>query len=139
VAGNANPLFSDPSVTDGGNMRPNVIGNPVPSGFQQNEDHWFDPSAFDYTFTGQPHNVALFGNAGRNSLRAPGYASTDVSFFKTFPLTEAVHMQFRSELFNVLNRTNFDPPARIVSQPEAGRITSARPGREVQFALRFTF
>ncbi len=139
VAGNANPMFSDPTVTDIGNMRPNLIGNPIPSGFHQSVDHWFDPTAFDWTFASQPHNVALFGNAGRNSLRAPGFSSFDISLFKTFELTEAVQMQFRAEAFDLFNHTNFDAPINTVNLPSAGQIISSEPGRVIQLALRLVF
>jgi hypothetical protein len=48
--------------------------------------------------------------AGRNIFTAPSYWNVDFGFIKTFPLTERVKLQFRTEMFNALNHTNFDNP-----------------------------
>jgi hypothetical protein len=53
------------------------------------------------------------GNLGRNTLIGPGLLNTDFSIFKNDyirKITEAFNIQFRAELLNVLNRTNFGPP-----------------------------
>ena len=44
----------------------------------------------------------------------PGLADLDVSLFKTTRLTERTSLQFRAELFNVLNHANFGTPNAIV-------------------------
>lgn len=51
-----------------------------------------------------------FGSLGRNSLIGPGYANLDLSLFKTTPLGEQVTLQFRAEVFNVLNHPSFSSP-----------------------------
>ena len=48
-------------------------------------------------------------------------------------------MEFRSEFFNVLNRTNFAAPNSDRANPNFGRVTSAFPARVVQFALKLVF
>jgi Carboxypeptidase regulatory-like domain/TonB-dependent Receptor Plug Domain len=48
--------------------------------------------------------------AGRNIFTAPGYWNVDFGFIKTFAITERVRLQFRTEMFNALNHTNFDNP-----------------------------
>jgi hypothetical protein len=55
------------------------------------------------------HYIRL-GNAGRNELIGPGLVNLDFSLFKNITLTEAVHLQFRVEAFNVLNHPNFAAP-----------------------------
>ena len=55
----------------------------------------------------------LLGNAGRNSVTGPGLINFDLSLFKNNYITrisEQFNIQFRVEAFNVLNRTNFNPP-----------------------------
>ncbi|HET8674603.1 MAG TPA: TonB-dependent receptor [Blastocatellia bacterium] len=52
-----------------------------------------------------------FGNAGRNLLRAPGYRNWDFSLVKSWRATEQVSVQFRAEVFNILNHPNFANPA----------------------------
>jgi hypothetical protein len=48
--------------------------------------------------------------AGRNIFVAPSYWNVDFGFIKMFPITETVRIQFRTEMFNALNHTNFDNP-----------------------------
>jgi len=48
--------------------------------------------------------------AGRNIFIAPGYWNVDFGFIKTFQLTERFKLQFRTEMFNAFNHTNFDNP-----------------------------
>ena len=48
--------------------------------------------------------------AGRNIFTAPSYWNIDFGFIKTFALTERVKLQFRTEMFNAFNHTNFDNP-----------------------------
>lgn len=55
----------------------------------------------------------LLGNAGRNSLYGPKSTTVDFSIFKNFrapKISEAFNVQFRAEIFNILNHTNFQAP-----------------------------
>ena len=55
----------------------------------------------------------LLGNGGRNSLVGPGLINLDLSLFKNNRIeriSDVFNIQFRVEAFNVLNRTNFNPP-----------------------------
>jgi len=77
-------------------------------------------------------------------LLGPGSATLDFSALKDFSITERVRLQFRSELFNVLNHTNFSTPNPVVytaanSAPSstAGVITAtATTSRQIQFGLK---
>ncbi|HTY85780.1 MAG TPA: hypothetical protein VMB19_16285, partial [Silvibacterium sp.] len=51
-----------------------------------------------------------WGNTGRNAYYGPGYGDVDFSVFKNTPIGERVTTQFRVEMFNLFNRTNFAPP-----------------------------
>jgi hypothetical protein len=50
------------------------------------------------------------GNQGRNGLRAFGAAQWDIAIHREFALHESFKLQFRAELFNLLNHPNFGPP-----------------------------
>jgi hypothetical protein len=50
------------------------------------------------------------GNVGRNALRGPGFFQWDFSAMKNFALTERAKLQFRADLFNILNHPNYANP-----------------------------
>lgn len=119
----------------GGNFgedRPNVVGNPALSNPSPQE--WFNTAAFaippQYTW----------GNAGRNILRGPGLATVDLSLRRRFALREGMQLTAEAQSFNALNRANFNQPDAIVDQTLTfGKIFSANPPRQIQFALRLNF
>jgi hypothetical protein len=88
------------------------------------------------------------GNLGRNVLIGPGLSKLDFSVFKNNHvrrISETFNVQFRSEFFNILNRTNFASPTdnlTVFDQsgntvPSAGLITSTQTtSRQIQFALK---
>jgi hypothetical protein len=64
----------------------------------------------------------------------------DFNASKTFPIFERMNLQFRAELFNLLNQTNYSTPDNGVQDAQFGQILSAAgPGREVQFALKLVY
>jgi hypothetical protein len=91
--------------------------------------------------------IGTFGNAARTLIRGPGINNWDAALFKNFTLREPLRLQFRWELYNVLNHTQFsdlDTTARFDargSQVNArlGEFTAARPPRVMQLALRLLF
>jgi len=85
-------------------------------GGAQTAAQWFNTSCF--TLQAQ----FTFGNAPRNSVLSPGYADVDMSVQKDVPLAGGRHLQFRWEVFNLLNRVNFDVPNRIAFTPNFGRV-----------------
>jgi len=60
---------------------------------------------------------------GRNIFEAPGYWNLDLGIGKRFELTERFNLQFRAELFNVLNHPNFDNPRDASSGSPSIRST----------------
>jgi hypothetical protein len=55
-----------------------------------------------------------FGNLLRNSVKGPNLAQADITVVKRFPIREAASVEFRAEMFNILNRPNFaNPPAQL--------------------------
>jgi hypothetical protein len=121
------------NVGAGPAQRPDQVGDPnLPRG-EATPERWFDTDAF-----GLPERFT-FGSAPRNSVVGPGFANVDVSIAKTWPVQDGQQLEFRWEIFNLLNRTNFDLPNRIFGTPNFGRIFSASTPREMQFGLRFSF
>jgi hypothetical protein len=118
----ANPAFSGPVI----------IGSPT---------KWFDPNAF-LAPSNIPANGGFYGNVGRDTLVGPGLATWDFSALKDTRITERLNIQFRAEIFNLLNRANFNLPNAVVFTPSgvsptAGAITStSTTSRQVQFGLK---
>jgi hypothetical protein len=124
-----NPVrpFANPAFTG-----PVIIGSPT---------KWFDPNAFV-----APSNIVanggFYGNVGRDTLVGPGLATWDFSALKDTRVTERLNIQFRAEIFNLLNRANFNLPNAVVFTPSgvsptAGAITStSTTSRQVQFGLK---
>lgn len=132
------PLLGyDPSNTgDQGLVRPDRIGNGNLSRGQRKPDLWFDPTAFAFP---APYT---FGNAGRNILIGPGVNTFDGSLRKIFRVTEKQNLEFRAELFDMLNHPNFAQPDNFIDDGpgSTGVITSvAIPMRQVQFGLKYSF
>jgi len=94
---------------------------------------WFNTSAF---VAGPPNT---FGNAGRNIIRGPGFASFDLSARRNFNLTERLKMSFEAQAFNLFNRANFNLPDPVVGDATFGQIGLAKDPRQIQLALRFSF
>ena len=63
----------------------------------------------------------------------------DLGLHKDFRVTEGSRLEFRTEAFNILNKTNFMAPDSNRSNNSFGTITSTFPWREIQMALRFVF
>lgn len=127
------PVYSTVDFASG---RPDLVGDPyanVPAGL------FFNPAAF-----ARPRITAadpnLYGNSGRNILTGPDFQNVDVSLFKNFRLAEKTRLQFRWEVFNALNRPNFQIPQHLLESSDTGefRLTSNE-AREMQFAIKLIF
>lgn len=79
------------------------------------------------------------GNAGRNTVRGPGFQRTDVSLFKNITVASRHRVQLRIEAFNVFNQERFGQPGNQIGTPNFGVLTTAEDGRVVQLGLRYTF
>jgi hypothetical protein len=100
------------------------------------------------------------GNGGRNIIRGPALQTLDLSVVKNTPvrrISETFNVQFRAEMFNVLNRANFSPPIDtefimdpsiagfgiVPANPQTNYVSNAgaidattTPSRQIQFALK---
>ncbi|MEO8076374.1 MAG: carboxypeptidase regulatory-like domain-containing protein [Acidobacteriota bacterium] len=80
-----------------------------------------------------------FGNASRNLLRGPKFASTDLSLMKNIPVGNGVQFQFRAELFNIFNTVNYGNPNSSFNSAAFGSITSAGSMRQIQLSGKVFF
>ena len=119
-------------------VRPFVNPNFQGSAILGKPSQWFNPNAF----LAPPANSGFYGNLGRNTLVGPGLATWDFSTVKDTSLHERLTLQFRAEIFNLLDRANFNTPNLIVFTPTgvsgtAGAISStATTARQVQFGVK---
>ncbi|HYT24798.1 MAG TPA: carboxypeptidase-like regulatory domain-containing protein [Candidatus Polarisedimenticolia bacterium] len=118
----ANPAFRGPVI----------LGSP---------NQWFNSNAF-LAPANTAANGGFYGNVGRDTLIGPGLATWDFSVLKDTRIRERLNLQFRAEIFNLLNRANFNLPNAVVFTPSgvsptAGVITStSTTSRQVQFGLK---
>jgi hypothetical protein len=122
--------------------RPDVVGDP--NAGPKTAERWFNTTAFVNPVRG------VFGNAGRNIVLGDTLTSWDVSFLKNTGITERVKLQFRAEIFNLANHTNFGTPNRNYApvatgytagvsantNPDYGRVFGAGDPRVTQLALK---
>ncbi len=97
---------------------------------------WFDTSCFVAPST------YVFGNEGRNVLRAPGRNNLNVGLHRRFPLPfrERMALELRAEGYNLFNHTQFARPNAGVGNAGYATITStAVANRQMQVALRLEF
>jgi hypothetical protein len=113
-------------------QRPDQLSDPNLPGGVRTPERWFDTAAF-----GLPAPFS-FGTARRNSVIGPGMATVDLAIAKTWGFA-GKQLEFRWDIFNLLNRANFDLPNRTFGTPNFGRIFSAKSPREMQLGLRLSF
>jgi outer membrane receptor protein involved in Fe transport len=128
---------SAPEISGFSSNRPNVIGNP--NSGPRTPQEWFNTAAFQRLIPDPNSPVQQFGDEGRNVVQGPGYANWDFSALKNIPITEGKQFQFRAELFNFLNHTNFRLPVSDISSPTFGQIHADLGPRVIQLALKFLF
>src|ERR1700722_966516 len=126
-----------PEITGFSANRPNLIGNP--NSGPRTPQEWFNVGAFQQLQPDPLGRFEVFGDEGRNVVDGPGYVNWDASAFKNIRLTESKELQFRGELFNLLNHTNFRLPVSDIESPTFGQIQSDVSPRVIQVALKFLF
>ncbi len=123
--------------------RVDVVGNPnLPKG-ERTFDRWFNTAAFAMPAKG------TFGNAGVNIMRNPGVNEWNLAVSKRIPLGgEERWLQFRTELFNAWNHTqysgmgtgtSFDNATGVNKSTTFGVINAARPPRIIELSLKLYF
>ena len=109
-------------------VRPDLTGQPtrLSGASWPFSSYNVDAYTVDPAFNGDP-GVGL-GNAGRNSLRAPGFFQWDFSLMKNFHATERVTVQVRADIFNIFNHPNFGNPSNGICNSVVFPVTTPGPG-----------
>lgn len=118
-----------------------VTGNPVLSKSERTFEQNFNTSVFALPAQG------TYGNSAKTVIRGPGINNWDIAVFKNFPIHEQIRLQFRAEMYNAFNHTQFnawDTTARfdpVGNQVNArfGQATAAQDARIIQLSLRAYF
>lgn len=134
------------------NPRPNLVPG-VPIYLHTSDStQWLNPAAFALPGVGQ------IGSLGKGAIRGKSINNVDFSVNKNWRLKEKYGLQFRAEMFNVFNHTNFvgfnnnlqfDGVQTLAAGPNPnfgkptngnfGRLTAAQSPREIQFGFKFSF
>ncbi len=102
---------------------------------QRSMNKWFDTTAYA---SPAPYS---FGNGSRTEpdLRNPGTISFDSVMSRWQPIHERLRLQFRAELYNILNHPNLGAPSAGITSSTYGQIASKSGNRTVTMALRLEF
>ena len=119
-------------------IRPDVVSNHYYDG--QSRAAYFNVHAFAPT----PTNAGRIGSAGVGILQGPGTEAVSLGVAKQFHIFEKVNGRFETTFTNVLNHTNFAPPATAIDNSQFGALTAPQTAenagnRTGQAALRIDF
>jgi hypothetical protein len=118
---------------DFNSVRADVIGSY--SVADQSRNLWFNPAGFS-----EPQQPYRNGTAGRDSLRGPGLANSNVSLSKNLLPSERWALELRADAFNVFNHVNLGLPNSTIDTSGAGEITYVQTAmRQMQFGLHLRF
>ena len=125
-------------VNRGAFLRPDQVSKNFYQG--QSRAQYFNLAAFAPT----PAGAGRFGDAGVGILQGPGTAAASLGLAKVFNVTEKLRVRFESTFTNVLNHTNFAPPATQIDNPTFGVLSAPQTAenagnRTGQMALRIEF
>ncbi len=127
-------------------------------------DQILNPAAF--TLVGYALGTIPSNTAGRGICSGPGNINFDVQFAKSWFIRERLRIKFSLDMFNIFNHANFtgngfsngysasnlvcgsapcSPTNNVVTSYNTaglgtfGQATQVRPGREMQYGMKFTF
>ncbi len=118
-----------------GNERADVLADPLPAGFRRGgtERAAFSRAAFALPRRG------TYGNSGRNIVRDAGINNFDLGLYKETGFTERTRLQFRMELFNAWNHTQFQQFDNVINNPTFATWNNARAPRIAQLGLKLIY
>jgi hypothetical protein len=112
--------------------RPDRVADGNLANGQRSIDRWYDTAAFPV-----PRQFT-YGNSGTGILEGPGYFGVDLGIHRNFQLGEKRRLSYRWEMFNALNRANFNQPTNTLGGT-FGQISGTLPARAMQMSLKLYF
>ena len=106
--------------------------DPNLSSAQRSTGEWFNTGDFV-----QP--IYQFGTVGRNTMIGPGLSNIDATVARTFRIREKLKLQFRVEVFNLANHSNYNLVGRVINDPTFGIVQNQLPPRQIQLGLKAEF
>jgi len=118
--------------TPGGNntrntRRPDLISGVNPY-LSVGDLRYINPAAFAIPKPG------TYGNLSRGAFYGPNFQQIDLTLQKKFRITESIGFEFRTELYNLLNTSNFSNPPAILPNNIGSSLTSQQPGQAFNYA-----
>ena len=110
-----------------------MVGDPVLPADQRTPAQWFNTTAFAVT------PQFAIGTASRNPVRGPAYRNVDMAVMRRVPAAHRASLEFRLEVFNLLNTVQWGAPGAVLGSANFGTIATALDPRVVQVALKFLF
>jgi hypothetical protein len=119
-----------------------MTGDPTLSRGDRSVAQWFNTSVFK-----RPSGRGDYGDCSNNKLTLPGWENHDISLFKDIQLHKNQRLQFRWEIYNLFNHTQFSEidlsaqfdAAGNQTDTNFGRAINARTERRMQMSLRYLF
>ena len=168
--GNPFTVYNNNSTASGGSARAILIADPFKTGGTPNATNpgvtcatkthtltnWYNPCSFANPLAGTSipqgtlitsySQVVQYLGGVRNSVFGPGYERINMSLFKNFPTWHEEYLQFRADIFNLLNTPAYGEPNVTNINSNGGQITSPRTfqnftpdARFFQFAMKYQF
>ena len=119
--------------------------------FHRLADGWLFSYVFSYA-SALPFNIQLPNDrngdtnfndrpvgVGRNAGEGFGFQSLDLRLSRSFNLVRGASLETILDVFNVLNRANYQVPNNIFGSPTFGRATAVNEPRQLQLGLRLLF
>ena len=110
------------------NRRPDVIPGVDPFLHAGDGRYFLNPAAFAVPKPG------TFGNLGRYALHGPGLSQLDFTVHKRFAIDDKRNIEFRAELYNILNRANFANPPAVLNNALGTGNNQLQPGQSFSAA-----
>jgi hypothetical protein len=121
---------SDTALSGQTNQRPNQISSDV---YKKQGNQWLNPAAF------QNPTPGTYGNVPISAFIGPGAFNVDMGITRSFHNGGTREIQFRAEIFNLLNSVQKADPVAALNSQNFGLITAAGDPRIVQLALKYVF
>jgi hypothetical protein len=114
----------------GGQRAVQILDDPYGDGTQ---DNYLNRAAFTTPASGTYSTLAPF------TIVNPSRLQNDLAVTRTFKVGPSQNLQFRWEIFNVINHVNYNAPVTALNSASFGKIQGAGDPRIMQFALKVDF